>query len=276
MYFSVVIPTYNRRRLLAEAVESVMAQTFDDFEIVIVDDASTDDTASYVEDLVAAESCIRAVNNDSNRGVSYSRNRGIELARGPVMCFLDSDDLWKPEKLNRQYDFLEANPNIQVVHTHEIWLRNGKLLNQKAKHRKQGGYFFERSLEACLISPSSVAIRAPVFDEVGAFDEDLQVCEDYDLWLRLNLRYEIGYLPDPLVTKRGGHADQLSHSVDVIDEYRVQSLQKILATCPLSVRQKKQVAASIVRKADIIVKGSLKRGQYERANYFNSILKQYS
>src|SRR5210317_699273 len=160
---SVIIPTYNRGWILTEAIDSVLAQDFKDFELIVVDDGSTDNTRqildSYDQDLI--------VIRQSNRGVSAARNRGIAAAAGRLVAFLDSDDLWLPRKLSRQVDFFNSNPDTVINQTEEIWMRNGARVNPKDRHRKPSGMIFERSLELCLVSPSAVMIQRTLFDAVG-------------------------------------------------------------------------------------------------------------
>ena len=127
---SVIIPTFNRGWILKEAIDSVLDQEFDDYELIIVDDGSADDTQeildSYGEDII--------VLRQSNKGVSAARNRGITEATGQLIAFLDSDDLWLPEKLSRQVDFFNTNPTVMVNQTEEIWIRNGVRVNSKKRH----------------------------------------------------------------------------------------------------------------------------------------------
>jgi len=275
MYFSVIIPTYNRLAFLREAVESVLNQTFTDFELIVVDDASTDATSDWLSTLAGKHSNVRFVRHADNRGVSAARNTGIQNAAGRFVAFLDSDDLWKPDKLERQHAYLSQHTEIRMVHTNEIWIRNDRELSQKSKHRKQGGYFFERSLELCLVSPSAVAIDRTLLIDAGMFDESLPACEDYDLWLRLNLQHPFGFIDEPSVIKRGGHADQLSSAAE-LDVYRIQSLRKILSECPLSEDQRFLVKQTIVKKAQIVVQGAAKRGKTAQAAEFEEIGRRYA
>jgi len=220
---SVIIPTYNRGWILKEAVDSVIAQDFKDFELIVVDDGSTDNTQdilnSYKEDIIVLK--------QNNKGVSSARNRGIASASGQYVSFLDSDDLWLPQKLSIQIDFFNANPDALICQTEEKWIRNGIFVNPKKRHKKLSGDIFEQSLYLCLVSPSAVMIKQNLFEEVGMFDESLPACEDYDMWLRVSCRYPVFLIDTPLIIKRGGHADQLSRSSG-LDRYRIQSLKKII------------------------------------------------
>jgi len=258
---TVVIPTYNRSRFLREAVSSVLAQRGVPLEVLVVDDGSTDETPEVLESFGDFITSIF----QPHRGVSAARNHGIRLARGEWIAFLDSDDLWLPGKLEAQMAFLEAHPHLRICQTEEIWMRNGKRLNPKNYHRKPRGDCFPLLLERCLISPSAVVIHRDLFSQVGCFDESLPACEDYDLWLRIGCRHPVGLIEEPLVVKRGGHADQLSASIPALDVYRIQSLVQLLQRESLTPEQRKQAFAVLERKCLIYGEGCRKRGKREEA-----------
>ena len=263
---SVIIPTFNRGWILKEAIDSVLDQEFLDYELIIVDDGSTDNTQeildSYGQDVI--------VLRQSNRGVSTARNKGISGATGQLIAFLDSDDLWLPQKLSRQVDFFNANPAALVNQTEEIWVRNGVRVNSKKRHQKHPGMIFERSLDLCLVSPSAVMIRKTLFEIVGVFDENLPACEDYDLWLRISCRYPIHLIDVPLIIKRGGHADQLSKTPG-LDKFRIQALKKIIDSGQLSKNQRQAARRVLTEKCAIYAGGCRKRGRVAEAKYFESL-----
>ena len=184
---SVIIPTYNRGWIIKEAIDSVMVQDYRDFELIIVDDGSTDNTPDILNSYRGDIKVFR----QENQGVSAARNRGLAAASGRFIAFLDSDDLWLPRKLRRQVDFFSSNPDACICQTEEIWIRNNMRVNPKKRHKKPRGMIFEPSLALCLVSPSAVMIRRSLFEEVGGFDETLPACEDYDLWLRISCRYPV-------------------------------------------------------------------------------------
>ncbi len=255
MKISVIIPTYNRKKTLARAIQSVINQSLSPFEILIVDDGSNDGTEEWVKDNFQNIKYIY----QNNHGVSSARNIGIENAYGDWVAFLDSDDEWLPNKLYEQVKAIDSNPEIKFFHTNEIWIRNGIRVNQMKKHKKYGGYIFEKCLDICRISPSSALIQKEVFDNIGIFDESLRVCEDYDLWLRITSKYPVVFLDVPLIYKYGGHADQLSKVNDGIESYRIQSLEKILKSGLLSDEQKVMAVNVLVNKMKIYSKGLEKR-----------------
>ncbi len=263
---SVILPTYNRKWILKEAIDSVLAQDYEDFELIVVDDGSTDNTCeildTYGQDII--------VLRQANKGVSAARNRGIAEAGGQLVAFLDSDDLWLPRKLSRQVDFFNLNPDAVINQTEEIWIRNGARVNPKDRHRKPAGMIFERSLGLCLVSPSAVMIRKSLFDVVGVFDEDLPACEDYDLWLRISCRYPVDLIDTPLIIKRGGHADQLSKAAG-LDRFRIQSLGKIIGSGRLTESQYRVAVSTLRDKCAIYAGGCRKRGRDAEATSYEAL-----
>jgi glycosyltransferase involved in cell wall biosynthesis len=180
-FISVVITTYNRKNIIGRAIDSVLAQTRSADEIILVDDGSSDNTNEFVKNKYPK---IKYIWQEC-RGISHARNTGISLATGTWIAFLDSDDEWLSSKLEVQQNALKIEPDYKICHTNEIWIRNGRRVNPMKKHEKSGGFIFKNCLPLCIISPSSVIINRSVFDQYGTFDESLDVCEDYDLWLRL-------------------------------------------------------------------------------------------
>jgi glycosyltransferase involved in cell wall biosynthesis len=267
---SVIIPTYNRGWILKEAIDSVLAQDFRDFELIVVDDGSTDDTGQILE----AYGQDLTVYRQPNRGVSAARNRGIAAATGRLIAFLDSDDLWLPRKLSTQVDFFNSNPDAVINQNEESWIRNGVRVNPKTRHHKISGMIFERSLGLCLVSPSAVMMRRSLFDEVGLFDEDLPACEDYDLWLRLSWRYPVHLIETPLIIKRGGHADQLSKAPG-LDKFRIQSLEKIIESGNLDEDAYQAAVKALQEKCAIFAGGCHKRGKDQEAQYYEALAARY-
>ena len=258
---SVIVPTYNRSAFLKEALESVLAQTVRADEVIVVDDGSTDETPRVLESFGSSVLVLRR----ENSGVSAARNAGIQAARGEWLAFLDSDDLWRPRKLEAQLAYLSARPEIGICQVEEIWIRNGKRLNPKKYHRKPSGFCFAALLERCLVSPSGVMIHRRVLEEVGLFDETLPACEDYDLWLRIGCRHPVGLVDEPLVVKRGGHPDQLSASIPMLDRYRIQALEKLLRSGVLTGEQQALALDALGRKCAVYAAGCARRGRLEVA-----------
>ncbi len=262
---SVIITTYNRREFLKEALRSALDQLYEDKEVIVVDDGSTD--GSY--DAVNGIAGIR-YEWKTNGGISSARNHGIRAALGDYLAFLDADDLWKKEKLALQMSRMKEEGSV-ISYTDEIWLRNGRWLNQRKKHRKYSGEIYDRCLPLCIISPSSVVVKRHVFSDVGLFDETLPVCEDYDMWLRICSRYPVLFIPQQLIVKRGGHPDQLSRSYEAMDKYRIMSLQKMLGAGALTETQVETTRQELRKKCLIVAKGAEKRGREEEAAYYYSL-----
>ncbi len=261
---SVVIPAYNRENLISGAIESVLNQTDKNFELIVVNDGSTDNTEGVILKYKANLKYI----SQENKGPSAARNRGISESHGEFIAFLDSDDIWIKTKLEKQREPFNANPDLMIVHSDEIWIRNGIRVNQMKKHQKGGGDQFERALELCIISPSAVLLRKEVFHEVGMWDENFHFAEDYDLWLRILSKYPAGYLSEPLVIKHGGHPDQQSRKFIGGDKYRIFALVKILYSKTLNQKQTELVINSLIKKSVIYGKGCIKHGKTKEGEIF--------
>ncbi len=268
---SVVIPTYNRCWILKEAIDSVLAQTYTDYEIIVVNDGSTDDTVNLLKQY---DNNIIVIHQE-NRGVSAARNLGIASAKGGYVAFLDSDDLWLPDKLACQMAFFQLHPEAMICQTDELWIRKGVRVNPKNRHKKPSGMIFEPSLRLCLVSPSAVMIRKDLFDDIGWFNEAFPACEDYDLWLRISLKYPIYLIDNPLVVKRGGHDDQLSRNPQ-LDRYRIQSIVQILETHPLTPAYRQAAIAVLKEKCRIYANGCIKRGRMIEAERYRTIHDHYA
>ncbi len=260
---SVIIPTFNRAVLLAEAVSSVLDQKdlAQKMEVIVVDDGSTDNTARALAPLAGKIDYIRR----EHGGVSAARNLGILHSHGEWIAFLDSDDLWLPQKLGRQMKFFSDNPDLFICQTQEVWIRNGSRINPRKYHKKPAGNCFSLLLQRCLVSPSAVVIHKKVLDFSGLFDESLPACEDYDLWLRIGCRFPLGLVDAPLVIKRGGHSDQLSATTGNLDRYRIEAIVKSLASGRLSADQVEAAKKSLYEKCGVYCNGCRKHQNFSEA-----------
>ena len=283
---SVIIPTFNRGYCLEESVRSVLQQSFTDFELIVVDDGSTDKTL----EVVARFPAVKLLRLEENRGVSFARNRGMAVAEGDCIAFLDSDDLWEQNKLATQVKWIERDS--QAVYTDEIWIRNGVRVNPMNKHRKYSGDIFRYCLPLCIVSPSSVLLRTELLNEVGGFDESMPVCEDYDLWLRIAKRYPFHFIEEKLIVKRGGHEDQLSRKYWGMDRWRVHALEKLLKESQLNGEQNDQVVLSkenrlseeqrdgvvamLIEKCEVLINGFGKRGKTQEKEHYQNLVARYS
>ena len=268
MNVSAVIPTFNRGHCLLRAINSVLAQTTPVDEIIVVDDGSDDKTydllvKSELLDMRGQMPNIRYLYQE-NKGVSAARNLGIKEAENEYIALLDSDDAWAETKIERQALKLEKkNFSCRITHTEEIWLKDGQRINPKKKHKKSGGFIFEKCLPLCCISPSSVLLHRTLFNDYGFFDEKLPACEDYDMWLRLCAFEEVLFVEEALTIKYGGHADQLSRAFWGMDRFRVLALEKLINSGKLSKTQRSQALEMLVKKIEILLLGAKKREKKE-------------
>ena len=253
---SVVITTWNRRDMVVEAIDSVLAQVDPPDQVIVVDDGSTDGTLSRLSHFCGRIDILA----EAHRGVSAARNRGLSAARFPWVAFLDSDDIWRPRKLERQKQRLAEKPGYWICYTDEEWRRNGQFLNPRLRHRKFSGWIYLHCLPLCIISPSSVLVHRRVFETVGAFDTALPACEDYDLWLRVACSFPILFCPERLIVKRAGPWPQLSQQHS-LDKYRIIALAKMLHSGRLSEDQKQSTRGMLREKCRIYAQGCRKHGR---------------
>ncbi len=265
---SVIIPTHNRAAVLGRAVSSVLAQSFKETELIIVDDGSADETRQIVQSFKDKR---LTYYHQKNKGVSSARNLGMKKASGQYIAFLDSDDYWLPEKLEHQLRFM-LDGGFSISQTQEIWIRNGKRVNPMDKHEKPSGWIFEKSLELCLVSPSCVLMEKNLFHQGYLFNENLMACEDYDLWLRISLEYPVALLPGALTVKTGGHPDQLSGKIIGLDLFRIYSLLELEKNHRLSGDKKIMLQRVLLKKAGIYFRGCLKRGRQVEAMRVRELL----
>lgn len=256
MLVSVIIPTYNRSGKVHRALDSVLRQSFKDFEVIVVDDGSTDDTSFWMS--FYKDTNLKTIHQE-NKGVAAARNLGVEHSQGEWLCFLDSDDVWHRHKLSQQVHYHAAHRDILFSQTDDVWLRNSVRVNKMKKHMTREGDIFKESLRLCLVCCSSVMIQKELFLKTGGFDERLPTCEDYDLWLRLLIHHPVGFVSKKLVTKFGGHEDQLSKKYEMMDQYRLQSMRQLIKHPDLSDEQRNQVQSEIDFKSEIIKTGQQKR-----------------
>lgn len=272
---SVIIPTYNRATFVKEAIQSVLDQDYfhhnQKYEVWVIDDGSSDNTC----DVVTAFGDRVHYHYQEHKGISAARNVGLELIQGEYVAYLDSDDLWKENKISQQMAFMKTHPEAVVCCTEEIWIRHGVFVNPGKRHQKYSGWVFDKFLPLCLLSLSSALFRKKLFAEIGNFDEDLPACEDYDLGIRMAARYPVYFLPQPLIVKRGGHSDQLSKKYWGMDRFRVKALEKALIS-GLTAEQDRLVKQELLKKSHILINGFKKRGNHEEAEKYIQMLHKYS
>lgn len=198
-FISIVIPTYNRARFLGRSVRSVLNQTYKNFEVIVADDASTDDTAEIIKTF--KDDRIRYIRHESNAGAAAARNTGIKVSRGEYVAFQDSDDEWLPEKLEKQMALFEqVSTETGVVYTGFWRVRN----NQKTYIPPDGikqkeGYIHRELLKRNFVSTQTVVVKKECLEKSGLFDERLPRLQDWELFIRLSKLYEFKYVAEPLV-----------------------------------------------------------------------------
>lgn len=269
-FFSVIIPTYNRRNYLKIAIESVLAQDFRSYELIIVDDGSSDGTDAYLKQLGYDTQC-RYLRQE-NMGPAAARNNGIRQAQGDYICFLDSDDRFVHYKLSVAHAYIQQYPDYRIFHTEELWYRDGAYLSQKDCHAKPDGFCFEQALTICCVSLSTAVVHHSVFETVGMFDETFFSCEDYDFWLRALRLYPVRLIPEYLTIKDGGRKDQQSQKYFGMDRFRVAAIQKVLPL--LTTELKVKALREIINKGSIYAQGASKRGKHEEVQYYQSMVAQ--
>lgn len=197
---SVIIPSYNSDKYIGEAIRSVLRQTCTDYEIIVIDDGSTDRTREIIENNFPKVRYFYI----PNQGVSRARNYGIQMARGEFIAFLDADDLWLPEKLEKQLNVFNADKELMLVFTeHQVFDANGfwKAKSSKKKRLMRGDVVKNIFLYSH-VTTSTVTVRRHAFQETGFFEEDLKAAEDDNLWMRIALKFRIHLLDEVLVHYR--------------------------------------------------------------------------
>ena len=271
---SVIIPVYNRFELAKEAVSSVIRQTYRNLELIIVDDGSIDMTP-LLPTYYADDPRVKYIKLKHSGMPGLVRNRGVDIAQGKYIAFLDSDDLWVSGKIERQMNYFKKNPACKIVHTRETWIRNGKTVSQSGFNHKRFGNIFQDALGKCIIGPSTVLMEKSLYTELGGFREDLEIAEDYELWLRLCNSNFVGYIDEPLITKRAGHGDQLSEKYGHIEIFRIRGLQKLVEQKYFTPGNQKVAEQELARKCRIYATGCRKRNKQEEAELHESIAVRY-
>lgn len=271
---SVLIPTFNRAGTILRAINSVLKQSYENLECIVVDDASTDETLKLLSQVTDPR--LKIYTLKENKGVSSARNFGFSKSSGEWIALLDSDDEWLPQRLEKQLEFAKNHPDLPLIHGEEIWIRNGKRVNPKKIHEKSGGKIFRNCLHLCLISPSATLMKKSLYLEMNGFREDYPVCEDYELWLRVTSRYEVGFIEDPIITKYGGHDDQLSAKYKAMDFWRVKAMDEICSSGEVRGGDKKELVEVLLRKCEILKKGYLKHNNMENLPFIEELVEKYS
>jgi len=264
---SVVIPTYNRYEVLKRALSCVFSQTHLPFEVIVIDDGSTDKTQQIIQEFPNIKYFFQ-----DNAGVSSARNLGIKKASCEWIAFLDSDDEWHREKLEEQVAFHKKNSEILMSYTDEKWVRDSFEVKIPKKFAKFGGEIFKECISHCIIAPSATMIHKSLLNAVGTFNEGLEVCEDYDLWLRIANKHQIGLVDKKLITKYAGHEDQLSFKHWGMDKFRVLALENLLK---YESKYKKLILEALLQKYELLLKGAIKYDKMLDIKKYRKKIKHY-
>lgn len=212
---SVIIPTYNRAAMLKEAIESVLAQTYQDWELIVVDDGSTDETPCLMDTYREADARIRCL-KQHNQGLSSARNAGLRIAQGEFVAFLDDDDLWLPEKLRLQTMCMQEHPEFGLTYT-RFYLLGGK--QERLLLPRKPGTTFLQLVEANFIPVLTVMVRRTCLEEVGLFNERFRATQDYELWLRILRRHPIHFIDKPLACYRKHGSNMTAKLIPMLLEH---------------------------------------------------------
>jgi glycosyltransferase involved in cell wall biosynthesis len=259
---SIIIPTYNRVHLLREALDSVGRQTFRDFEVIVVDDGSTEDVTSATADHATHPMVIR----QQRKGPAAARNRGIRAARGEILAFLDSDDLWHAEKLERFLAAMKADARVRIFYGPMTPItEDGRPMPGRTK-ACQGGPITERLFCSSFVHVPTVVCRKAVLVQANCFDEALPVCEDYDLWLRLSVTEMFGLVEEPLALRRL-HGNRLSKECMSRNlAIKAMVLRRFYeATRSLGCLNPRVAEARLARVCFVAARAALWNGDYQRA-----------
>ena len=264
-----VIPAFNRRDLLNRAIESVLGQSFTELSLIVVDDASTEDLEACRRRVIGAGHRWKCL--DINSGPAHARNIGAGMTESDWIMFLDSDDVWKPEKVDKQLAWHGDHPEFRISQVIEDWIRDGMTVRKPARLAQLGGDIFEESVRRCVIGCSCVAMRRDLWEESGGFDPFFRACEDYELWLRITCREPVGLAGTTALTeKHAGDHPQLSRDIPALDRFRILALARLLRDRghSLSAPQRELVGKGLIERAGILAGGARVRGRDEWASFF--------
>jgi glycosyltransferase involved in cell wall biosynthesis len=248
---SIIIPTYNSAQYVTDAVDSVLCQTFGDFEVLVIDDGSTDDTESVMRPYNAA---VRYV-CQQNRGVAAARNRGITESRGRYVAFLDADDTWLPDKLERQIAALRARPDNRFCYTAFTLVTSDLSPLEIVRSKRRGPALEDLLLRGNVVgSICTVLCERSLFETSGGFDPGLSQCADWDMWVRLAVLTEFLYLDQPTVTYRQ-HGSNMSRNAPLLEQDSLRVLKKGfgLPEVPNSLRAMQRIAFA---RNDMVLAGT--------------------
>lgn len=260
---SVIIPTYNSARYLSEAIDSVLAQSFKDFEILVIDDGSTDETQEVLRRYQSRVHCVR----QPNSGVAIARNRGIEQSRGHYISFLDADDTWTASKLERQLAALVESKHHRICYSAFTVVRSDLTPIGVTRSRRQGDALEDLLLRGNVVAtPSTVMAERALFIAAGGFDPALSQCADWDMWVRLAALSDFLYLDEPLVNYRQ-HGGNMSRNAPLLERDSIRVLEKGFAMSALADRVRARRRPAFARNYMVLA------GTYFHARRYGDFLR---
>lgn len=265
---SVVIPTYNRANLVSRAIQSVLNQTYQDFEIIVVDDASKDDTKIVVNNF--NDDRIIYVQHEINKGGGASRNTGIKKAQGDYIGFLDDDDEWLPEKLEKQIiKFQHSSEKVGLVYSGFFYVleKNDKIMSEV--YPSLSGNVYVELLKGCILGSPTPLIKKSSFQKAGLFDEELPSCQDWDMWIRISKYYEFDFVPE-ILAKHHVHGKQISVNLDS----KVFARKKLITKYRPDFSKYPSILSMNLNRLGILC--CLANNQVEGRKYFFESVKRYS
>lgn len=269
-YCSIIIPAYNAIKYLPETLESVLNQTFTNFEVLIINDGSSDSIVEWAADIIDPR--VKLI-SQTNQGVSAARNTGIKKSKGEYIAFLDADDLWEATKLEKQLQFLKNNPSLGLIHTAMMLIDGeGKSLGRTFISNVEGDAL-KALLEQNTIVTSSVIVRRNCLETVGSFDNSLRSSEDWELWVRIASRYPFALIKEPLVFYRQ-HPHNTTKNWQMLEQ-DLHSIEQVFRSVPQKLSYLKNHTYA---HANIYLAWkSLQTGYCKQAVYFrNQAIKHYS
>ena len=263
---SVIIPTYNRAHLVGRAIQSVLNQTYQDFEIIVVDDGSTDNTEEIVKSF--NDERIRYIRHEKNKGAPAARNTGIKLAKGKYIGLLDDDDEWLPEKLEKQMSkFQNSSEKVGVIYSGFFYVseKSGKIVSEIIPLLR--GEVYANLLKGCILGSPTPLIKKRCFQKAGFFDETLPSCQDWDMWIRLSKYCDFDFVPD-ILAKHHVHGGQISVDLNA----KIVAREKLIEKYWVDLSKNSQAFSVILKRLGILY--SLAGNQGKGRKYFLKSIKQ--
>jgi glycosyltransferase involved in cell wall biosynthesis len=219
------MPTYNRARYIAEAIKSVQDQILDDWEMIVIDDGSTDGTEKIVREIAASDPRISYFKNEKNLGIAKTRNRGVALAKADYVAMLDSDDKWiSPDKLTKQLSFFEHNKKLGIVGTNASFINeNGKAVGKHTNLPVDDAGIRQTELYRNILMQSGLLIKKSAIEKAGGYDSQFTVCDDHDLWLKIGKDWQFMILPSIDLSYRIHHGGitKAKHFKTALEEMKI-------------------------------------------------------